>query len=80
MGMKDIFNKGTADEFLKTFGKEEEEEEVPYSEKVKKMKGGEIGNEFYKLKAAIEKATGDKKKKLEGRVKELLKVKKDAKF
>mgnify|MGYP001390762463 CR=1 FL=1 len=80
MGMKDIFNKSTADDFLKTFGDKEGEEPEPYSERVKKMKGGEIGNEYYRLKGLIEKSTGAKKAALEGKVKELLRVKKDAKF
>jgi hypothetical protein len=80
MGMKDIFNKASADDFLKTFEDKDEDDKEPYPERVKKMKGSEIGNEYYKLKGMIEKATGAKKKALEDRVKELLRVKKDAKF
>jgi hypothetical protein len=80
MGMKDIFNKSTAEDFLKTFEDKDEEEKEPYADRVKKMKGGEIGNEYYRLKGLVEKATGEKKKALEAKVKELLRVKKDARF
>ena len=78
--MKDIFSKSTAEDFLKTFQEKEEPEEDTYDERIGKMKGSELGNEYYKLKSALEKATGAKKAEIEKRIKSLLRIKKDAKF